>query len=60
MPTPILCEKLKKFGVKKAAAKLYQEGPDGTVLRDFTEGTVRAWIKRGRVPVEYRAVVQKL
>jgi len=51
--------KLKTLGAKKVATMLYDE-EDGVVLRDVTENTVRAWIKRRSIPIRYQELLSTL
>jgi hypothetical protein len=54
-----LCFKLKRIGIKKASIMLYEER-NGEVIREVSERTVRGWIQRGNIPIEYQEVVSAL
>jgi len=59
----LIISKIKEMGPKKVSIMLYKEQKkDGiiTVIRDVPEDTVRAWIKRGNVPIEYHEAILSL
>jgi hypothetical protein len=58
-----LISKIKEMGAKRVSTMLYkEEKKDGvvTIIRDVSENTVRSWIKRESVPIEYHEVISAL